>query len=441
MRLATWYADLAEAEPARRGAHIAAAYRALENVRAFLPQFDPVTQESIFQLSMRPIFEAAAESELAAGGTDAQAIDRAQTIIERFRQAELQNVFGSECVPARDPLRPADLSPGEMMLYPVLLPDRVELLWATAKTGGFKRLVSPETSGRAEVAQLVEAFVRASSTGGEGWREPARRLYDVLVRPVLAMAGDTQLLVIVPDGPLRSLPFAALVDESGRHLIERAQIVVTPALGYAAPGDARRGAPAVLALALAREVELPAGVFPKLDGTIEEARAAAGPDGTMIPDFRKVDLDRAMAGKPFDVLHLSTHASFEGRAERAFIVANGEAIRLSELREMIADTQVRGQELDLLVLGACETAVGDDQASMGLAGAAVQAGAQSAIASLWQVNDLGTVKLMQALYDNLRQGRSKPAALQAAQVAMIRSGAELADPNIWSAFILLGGWR
>ena len=328
-----------------------------------------------------------------------------------------------------------------MILYPVLLPDRVELIYATSGSEGFQRLVSPGSSSRREVAGLVEQFVQASSTGNDGWQEPARKLHDILIKPVLDRVGGAQTLIIVPDGPLRALPFSALRDESGRFLVEQARIVSTPALGYADPGRAAEEAPAILALALAKEVKLPAGDFPMLQGTVEEARAAAWSSGTLITDFTKKDLVSALSLRAVDVLHLSTHASFNGRAYRAFIVANCEAIKLGELRELVSDNQLRGQQLNLLVLAACETAVGDDQASMGLAGAAVQAGAESAIASLWQVNDLGTAKLMQAFYDQLRRGQSRAEALRAAQLSLINAGADYANPNIWSAFILIGAWR
>jgi CHAT domain-containing protein len=85
--------------------------------------------------------------------------------------------------------------------------------------------------------------------------------------------------------------------------------------------------------------------------------------------------------------------------------------------------------------------VGDDEASMGLAGAAVQAGARSAIASLWPVNDAGTSQLMKTFYELYRGGRSKSAALREAQLAMIEGGGANASPNVWAAFTLLGAWR
>jgi CHAT domain-containing protein len=108
---------------------------------------------------------------------------------------------------------------------------------------------------------------------------------------------------------------------------------------------------------------------------------------------------------------------------------------------MIGRSGLRGDSIDLIVLSACETAVGDDEASMGLAGAAVQAGARSVIGSLWQVNDAGTAELMSQFYQRYAQGSSRSQALRDAQLALIAAGGGNADPNIWAAFTLLGAWR
>jgi len=78
---------------------------------------------------------------------------------------------------------------------------------------------------------------------------------------------------------------------------------------------------------------------------------------------------------------------------------------------------------------------------MGLAGAAVQAGARSVIGSLWQVNDEGTAELMRQFYQRYSAGRSRSEALREAQMALIDGGGANADPNIWAAFALLGAWR
>lgn len=453
-RLPEWRLLLAEADPANREAHVLAAYDALEAIRPLLPRFDPLTEETAFSLYMRRVFQGAVDVQLAGaeGAAERVRVQGAQQIVEAYRQAELQSVFGSECVPVRDPLRPETLAAGEVLLYPVLLADRLELLYVTGGKGGqatFRRLPPNRSVDRQAVSRLVEQMVLSLSYDeDDSWRAASRRLYDLIVRPIEAELTPGALLAVVPDGPLRALPFAALLDGQEQFLIQKARVSVAPSLAYTQPGSAEEEARMQLvAASLEMEVRLPAGYFEKLDGTGAEARIAAVTDGQrigrawVIENFRKADLVQALTRQQVDVLHLATHASFNGRSDRAFIVANGEMILLSELRQILSQNRARGDELDLLVLSACETAVGDDEASMGLAGAAVQAGARSAIASLWPVNDVGTARLMTAFYERYRGGRSKSAALREAQLSMIEAGGMNANPNIWAAFTLLGAWR
>ena len=139
-----------------------------------------------------------------------------------WRLAELQSLLGSECVPDRPPIRPDELSTGEALLYPVLLPDRIKLLYA-----------------------LVDAMVDAASNGANGeWRAPARRLYDVLIRPVEPLLRPGGTLIIVPDGRLSALPFAALLDGHGHFLAERSRLAVVPSLAFAQPGTGPARRPA-----------------------------------------------------------------------------------------------------------------------------------------------------------------------------------------------------
>ena len=441
------YLLLARAEPERRAAHIEAAYDALDNLRPLLPRFDPLTEETSFALYMRDVFIAAAEDALgdATAASEPLRIRHAQQIVEAYRQAELQSAFGSECLPPRGAARLEDLRSGETLLYPLLLPNRIELLYVAGGGTPTYRRLPPVMTGRAEVARLVQAVVRAMSEGGNAdWRAPARRLYDLLIAPVADRLGPGTTLAIVPDGPLRAFPFAALVAPDGRFLIQQTRLSLIPALAYAQPSGARPGhGLRIVAASLQRQIALPVGFFPALGGTAQEARVAAGfaRDGRLLPDFNRADLQAALAGGRIDVLHLATHAVFNGRSDRAFIVANGEVVRLSELRAMIDRSRVRGEPLDLLVLSACETAVGDEEASMGLAGAAVQAGARSVIGSLWQVDDAGTALLMREFYRRYSEGEPRAEALQGAQRSLIEGGGANADPAIWAAFALLGAWR
>ena len=451
-RLADWYVLLAIADPAAATAHLAAALRALDAVRPLLPTTDALTEDANFALRIRPVFEATIGAELddmrdGRDAPDTQTITRVQGQVEAYRQAELQSLLGSECVPDRPPVRPDELAAGEVLLYPVLLPDRIELLYAVggAAAAGYHRLPPIREAARADVLALVDAMVDAASTGANGdWRAPARRLYDLLIRPVEPLLNPRGTLVIVPDGQLSALPFAALVDGQGHFLAERSRLAVVPSLAFAQPGAGPMRRPSVVAVTLERAVTLPMGTYEALTGTGQEAKAAVdeGHGGNLlIRNFRRADLERALSRGGIDVLHLATHASFNGRSDRSYIVADGEMIPIGDLRAMIAKNETRGNQLDLIVLSACETAVGDDQADMGLAGAAVQAGARSALASLWQVNDAGTAELMKAFYRAIRAGEGKAQALHDAQLSLIARSDELADPAIWAAFTLLGAWR
>lgn len=454
LRLADWYLLLSQAVPEERARYVMQAYRALEDIRPLLPARDEITEESLFQLRMRPVFRAAVDVQLAGTTVDDAGlrIGAAQEIIEAFRQAEMVDAFGADCVPPREAIRPADLRPGEILLYPIILPDRLELIYATAADNGgqavYRRVSQTDNADADRIRNLVnEASFSLGYGDDDEWAAYSRELYSLLIDPIADLLSPQSTLIIVPDGALRRLPFAALVDERGQMLAQRTRMTIAPALSFAQPGSEGRGTPNVVAASVSDRVTLLAGNFPALPGTRGEARMAAGlgdedrSAGVILDNFSRADLRDSFSNEAVDILHLATHASFNGGSNRSFIVANGEAILLSELRSLVEANKLRGDQLSLIVLSACETALGDDQASMGLAGAAIQAGAESALASLWQVDDAGTVELMRQFYRNYSQGQARAEALRNAQLAMIARGDRMSDPRIWAAFTLIGGWR
>jgi CHAT domain-containing protein len=98
---------------------------------------------------------------------------------------------------------------------------------------------------------------------------------------------------------------------------------------------------------------------------------------------------------------------------------------------------------DLVVLSACNTARGEKQAGEGIVGltwALFVAGAPSEVVSQWAVNDASTAELMKRFYAGLKAGKSKGAALQAAELALLKDG-QHAHPYYWAPFILMGDWR
>ncbi len=463
-RLPEWHLLLAVADEANRAAHVASAYRALQSIRPVMPARDDLTEESTLSLRMRKTFQEEVSVKLASltnksGGS----IEDVQKIIEAYREAEIASVLGDDCVPPTPtPIEPADLGKTEFILYPIVLSDRLELLYATGARKAYRQIVVPGVKG-ADVAALARELQGAASGASEGdaWKGPARALYDLLIKPLegelFASGQEAPTLVIIPDGPLRGAPLAALLDASGRPLILKARLAIAPSLSFTpgvGGGSKRTGSARVLAASLSQEVILPAGSFAKLEATSAEADQAMTFGGARqaksnvrLKDFTREDLRRHLVDGKFEILHLATHAAFNGRSEQSFIVASGGAVSLADLRAWISQNRTKGADLDLLVLSACETAVGDDSANMGLAGAAIQAGAVSAIASLWQVNDASSAELMRAFYDAYGGAArsnapvSKAEALRAAQEKMFLAGGRNAHPHHWAAYTLIGGWR
>ena len=113
---------------------------------------------------------------------------------------------------------------------------------------------------------------------------------------------------------------------------------------------------------------------------------------------------------------------------------------MDDLESDIKFAQYRDRALELLTLSACQTAVGDDRAALGLAGLALKAGARSALATLWFINDQASGTLVENFYRALADPHlSKAEALQVAQLAMLDDPL-LGHPAYWAPFLLIGNW-
>ena len=105
-------------------------------------------------------------------------------------------------------------------------------------------------------------------------------------------------------------------------------------------------------------------------------------------DFTDKALREQVEALPYPVIHLATHGQFSSRAEDTFILTWDKRLDVNEISAILQlGSQAREVPIELLILSACETATGDERDALGLAGVAVQAGARSTIASLWNLDD------------------------------------------------------
>ena len=139
-------------------------------------------------------------------------------------------------------------------------------------------------------------------------------------------------------------------------------------------------------------------------------------------------------------MHIATHGNFSLIAEETYILAWDERINATEPNQVLQGKARSDRPIELLVLSACQTALGDNRAVLGLAGVAMRGGAKSTLASLWLVNDEATALLMAKFYQELANSNiTKAEALRRAQVSILKSE-KFNDPYYWSAFVVVGNW-
>ncbi|MGB7414741.1 MAG: CHAT domain-containing protein, partial [Thermosynechococcaceae cyanobacterium] len=159
-------------------------------------------------------------------------------------------------------------------------------------------------------------------------------------------------------------------------------------------------------------------------------------------NFTKANIQEQFQRGKITGIHWKTHGVFSSDPEETYLVAYQERISTTDLDQLIQSfVSSQAAPLELLILSACETALGDRRAVLGMAGVAVRAGARSTLSTLWQANDDASTKLTERFYQALAQPQtSKAEALRQAQLAlMLEEG--YAAPHYWGTYLLLGNWR
>ncbi|NGZ06328.1 MAG: CHAT domain-containing protein [Magnetococcales bacterium] len=363
----------------------------------------------------------------------------ARNTIESLKTAELQNLFQDGCVAAAQEKKTTleQIQQQTVIYYPIPLPDRLEIL-LTLPTG-MKQIVVPVSSAALE-EEVHEFRSQLEEMDGTEYLPHAQTLYRWLVAPVyesLEKAG-IETIVVVPDGALRTIPLAALHD--GQHfLAEKFAVAVTPSMFLTAPRPLDRNRISMLINALSKGGE----GFSELPNVLKEVDQVSTifPGRSLVDEaFTVQEAVGAIRADPYSIVHIASHGQFDHNPEKTFILAYNDKITLNRLQEMIGHKAFRNQPVELLTLSACQTAVGDDRAALGLAGIAIKAGARSALASLWLVDDSATAKLVTGFYRNIGTGhQSKAMALRKIQMQMIHDSAT-EHPGLWAAFILIGNW-
>jgi CHAT domain-containing protein/tetratricopeptide (TPR) repeat protein len=404
----------------------------------------------------------------------------------RLEQAELQEKIrrSSPRLGALEGFTPLDLTAARSALDP----GTVLLTYSIGESRSFlfvieaKGVSGPGLSfyslpvGREGLQKEIKAFRRLLDRPGtdlSALKQRGRHLYELLVRPAARVLAKADRWLISPDGPLHSLPFAALVS-GDRYLAESKPIhIVASAAVYeeiktthskepsASPMDLLVGDPfyppglekqsdtatdVQVQAALRRgmrldslpatriEVKAISDLFPK-------ARVLLGRDATeeaikeLAPQARR--------------LHFACHGLLDERFPLNSALAlsipgdhdEGRDNGLLQAWEIFEELRLHA---DLVTLSACDSGLGKEMGGEGLVGlvrAFQFAGARSVVASLWNVEDVSTADLMKSFYGYLRAGKTKDEALRRAQVDLIHGKRATSHPYHWAAFQLSGDWK
>jgi len=410
-------------------------------------------KKEIFDEKIRPIYlelteiildQAKRVAEKDRNGKLKSAID----IMESLKISELENYFEDECmtVKSEKKLEPENLSSGTAVIYPISFEDHLALL--SIFSDGIRYIDIPADSGniRKQAIRLRERIQDFSKESRIIYY--AKALYDLLIRPAEdeLTAHKTDTLVIVPDGVLRLIPFAVLHD-GNQYLTEKYAVVTVPGITLTDSEPIISDKERILLTGLSESRD----GFSPLYGVSEELEGIKTfTDGKILQDkdFTRENLETELKRNIYPVIHIATHGRFGSNSDDTFLLTYNSRLTMADLEKLINIRRFRKERTELLTLSACQTALGDERAVMGLAGIALKAGVRSSLATLWNTDDNAASLMLREFYRGLRHSESsetsevrnsKAESLQHAQKALI-AHRDYHHPFYWAAFLLTGDW-
>ncbi|MGB5635347.1 MAG: CHAT domain-containing protein, partial [Waterburya sp.] len=438
------------------------AYNILNDLRTDLVALNPEIRFS-FRENIEPIYREYVDLLLLAPQPSQTNLKQARDVLEALQLAELDNFFRDACVNVKPEAVDQVVENAEKptaVIYGIILKDRLEII---LKLPGKENITSYRTKiSQEDVAknlnQLIERL-RDRTRYSYQVQEYSQKVYEWIIRPVeeKLQSNNIENLVFVLDGLLRNIPMAVLYDQNEqKYLIEKYPIALAPGLQLLSPKPFKDIEPSqlnVLTAGLSEErlFEKEQRQFNRLDYVKQELEKiqleVPASYELLDKNFDNQKLQAQLATNKYNVAHFATHGEFNSDPDKTFIVLSDKLLKVRDLDNLLrVEKGNQSIPIELLVLSACQTAVGDNRATLGLAGVAVRAGARSTIATLWSVGDESTAELMSKFYHQLinTDGINKAEALQKAQIEFLHDeklhNKYWDRPYYWSSLVLLGNW-
>ncbi|BAY66583.1 tetratricopeptide TPR_4 [Calothrix brevissima NIES-22] len=423
------------------------AFNSLQGIRGDLIASNADVQFS-FRESVEPLYRRLVDLLLQSPTSSQNNLQQARNVLEALQVAKLQNFMQQACQDTKLQLdKVIDTKDQQAaVIYSIILDDRLEVIVKFPNNPDLYHSPSVKLSKKEIEATLQQLYENLKLVGTyQEVRKDGKKVYNWLIQPIQTKLEQDKIktLIFVLDGFLRKIPMASLYDGK-QYLMEKYAVSLVLGLQVRDPMPLQRREIKVLAASLTEPPKQVKG-FSRLANVQKEVAEIkkTGVDVSAIAEeqFTNKAFNTKLNTSNFDIVHLATHGYFGADRENTFVLTADGKMKLDEFDRLFQrQGQKRTKAIEILFLSACQTAAGNDQAVMGIAGTTVQAGASSAIASLWDLDDQSSVFFAKAFYQNLgKPGVSRAEALRLAQQALFKNP-NYDHPRFWAPYVLVGSW-
>lgn len=428
-------------------AHYNAAVDTLQVVRRDLLNIKADVRFS-FRDDVEPVYRGLVDVLLSDPST--QNIEAAVNTIDGLQLAELESFLRCRLGSVINVHQQLDeIDPKAAFIYPIILRDRLEVI---AKLPGQPLQHHFISISSKTVESELKLFYRSLlRKNASNVTKSGNNIYEWLLKPIedqLENQLSIDTLVFVPDTSFRRIPPSALYDhENGQYVLEKNYAtVLVPSTQLFNLNQLRR-TPQILSIGISEEQKIKdknkTRIFPAITNVVNEVeifKSLSIPNQILLDsEATKEKISDELKENDPSIIHFATHGEFSSDPESTFIVLYQDLLKSYEFENLIKKRNT-SNGFDLLTLGACKTAQGDNRAVLGLAGLAVRTQASSTLASLWKIKDEPAMLLMERFYQEVLNPKIKTTeALHRAQL-FLRGQPSTQNPYTWSSFILVGNW-
>ena len=331
------------------------------------------------------------------------------------------------------------------LVYTVIRDEQLDVILVPINGAPIYRPI--RDAGRKNMLPVVKDFMEKITSPryrrNNRYLASAQQLYQWMIEPIEPDLEQLNIdtLVFVMDAQLRSIPLAALHDGE-KFLIEKYSLGLIPSVNLTDTSYQSLANAKLLAMGSSTFKEHNLSDLPGVPLEVSTITQAWSGDSFLNEAFTWENLHHQISQHNYGIVHLATHAEFVPDAPSdSYIQLWDRKLSLSELREFLLE---RSSPINLMILSACHSALGNETSELGFAGLAVQAKVKSAIGSIWYVDDRATLGLMSELYRQIRlafqdsenpgetdkKSKLKAEILREAQIAMLRGDVRIENGHL-----------